>query len=147
MVLVIQMKSSINKINRKFGRRAHDRFSIPGATVSWINNGKKNFPEESTPLSDISMSGLSLLTNNPPEENSDICIRINFPKEPGQLKLYGSTVYSIFRGPGLTYEYRVGVKLSPFSETEGDNSPESQKVLAQLEQMYGKHLETQDFDD
>ena len=147
MVWVIRMKSSFHKVSRKFGRRTFDRFSVPGATVSWMNKGKKDFPEENTPLSDISMNGLSFLTNNPPEETTGIHICINFPKEPGQLRLFGTTVYSLFRGPGLTYEYRVGVKLSPFSKKDGNNSLESQKVIAKLEQIYGKRLETQDFDD
>jgi len=138
------MKSTLHKIGRKFGKRACERFSIPGATISWVYRGQGTFPEEDTPLSDISRNGLSFLTNDPPEVDSTIHARLQFPKDPGQLELFGRTVYSIFRGPGLTYEYRIGVELSPFSQEEKDNTLESQKVIEQLEETYGKRLETQD---
>jgi hypothetical protein len=141
------MKSTLHKVGRKSGRRAYERFSIPGANVCWAPDGQETFPEETTPLSDLSRNGVSFLSNNPPEVNMDIRIRINLPKRPGRLELRGSTVYSVFRGPGLTYEYRIGVHLKPFSETEGDNSPESEKAMEKLEQIYGKHFETQDIDD
>ena len=141
------MKSTIHKFGRKFGRRVHDRFSIPGATISWKPIDQDSFPEETLPLSDISKFGLSLLTNTPPQVNSVISLRINLPKEPPRLDLFGKVVYAIFRGPGLTYEYRVGVQLSPFSETEGDNSLEMQQKIQELEQMYGKRLDIVDIED
>jgi len=138
------MKSTIHRIKRKFGRRTYDRFSIPGATVAWTYLGQDFVPDETLPLSDISMKGLSLLANNPPEVDSDISIRIHLPKEPGSLELAGKVIYSINRGPNLTFEYRVGVELKPFSKTEGDNSPQSQEIIEELEQMYGKRLEQQE---
>ncbi|MEJ2110999.1 MAG: PilZ domain-containing protein [Acidobacteriota bacterium] len=141
------MKNSFHKIGRKFGRRAHERFSIPGANITWTPKGQETFPKETTPLSDISRNGVSFLTNNTPDEAEEIAIRINLPKQPGRLELLGITVYSIYRGPGLTYEYRVGVKLKPFSAAEGNNSIESKKAIEKLEETYGKHLETQDIDD
>jgi len=141
------MKSTLHKIGRKFGRRSHDRFSIPGATISWSYIGKENSPDETMPLSDISRFGLSLLTNTPPEICSDVILKIDLPRKLGNLELFGSTVYSIFRGPGLTYEYRVGVALKPFSDAEGDNSLQAEEVIAKLEELYGKHMEEQDIED
>ena len=141
------MKSPLNKMARKFGKRAHDRFSIPGATVAWVYRGQGPFPEETTPLSDLGRDGFSFLSNAPPEVNSEICILISLPRDPGQLELIGRTVYSVFRGPGLTYEYRVGAQLKPFSQNEKEDEQESQKAIEELEGLYGKHLETEDIED
>ncbi|MBN2319888.1 MAG: PilZ domain-containing protein [Acidobacteria bacterium] len=141
------MKSTLQKFSRKFGRRTHDRFSIPGATVSWKPMDRDAFPEETLPLSDISRFGLSLLANTPPQVNSIIALRINLPREPEKFDLLGKVVYAIFRGPGLTYEYRVGIQLQPFSETEGDNPPELQQKIQELEQMYGKRFDQVDIED
>jgi len=141
------MKSTNQKPNHKSGRRAYERLSIPGATLSWRYMDQSSFPDETLPLSDISRFGVAFLANTPPQEDSDISLRINFPKPSKLLELYGKVVYSIFRGPGLTYEYRVGVHLKPFSAAEGDNPPEYQEVIEELEQMYGKKLDTQDIED
>ena len=141
------MKSNMHKIGRKFGRRAKNRFSVPGATVSWAYKEEEIHADETTPLSDISLTGLSLLTNNPPEEGSDIFLRLSLPKQPGRIDLHARTVYSMFRGPGLTYEYRVGTEFKPFSETEGDNAPQSKDALEELEQTYGKRMEVQEVED
>lgn len=135
------MKTTLQKFSRKFGRRAHDRFSIPGSTITWKSVDQDAFSEETLPLSDISKFGLSLLANNPPEVNSTINLRINLPKQSESLELIGKVVYAIFRGPGLTYEYRVGIQLQPFSENKGDNPPELQQKIEELEQMYGKRLD------
>jgi len=139
--------STFQKMSRKLGQRAHERFSIPGATISWRNIDQTSFPAETWPLSDLSSSGVSLLTNNPPDVDSDISLRINLPKKPEHIELYGRVIYSTFRGPGLTYEYRIGVQLNPFSPAEGDNSSQAREVIEELERMYGKKLETQDIED
>jgi hypothetical protein len=141
------MKSKLEKRNRKFGRRGYDRFSIPGAKVTWKDKDQGSFPDETSPLSDLSQFGVSLLTNNSPKVDSDISLRISIPRGPKQLDLYGKVVYSIYRGPGLTYEYRVGVHLKPFSTTEGDNPLKSEKTLEELEKKYGKKMDNQDIED
>jgi hypothetical protein len=106
-----------------------------------------SFPDETMPLSDISRFGLSLLANTPPEVNSVVSLRIILPKQNESLDLIGKVVYAIFRGPGLTYEYRVGIELNPFSASEGDNPPELQQKIEELEQTYGKRLEMIDIED
>ena len=134
-------------MSRKFGRRTHDRISIPGATVCWRDMNQTSFPDETLPLSDISKFGVAFLTNTPPVVDSEISLRINFPRTPEIMELLGRVVYYVFRGPGLTYEYRVGVELKPFSTAEGDNSLQSQQIIEELEQIYGKKLEAQDIED
>lgn len=141
------MKPSLQKISRKFGHRVSDRFSIPGASISWKSMDQDSFPGETLPLSDINRYGLSLLTNTPPKANSYISLRIHLPKKPEKLDLLGKVMYAHLRGPGLTYEYRVGVALKPFSENKGDNPPELQQQIEELEQMYGKRLEIIDIED
>lgn len=141
------MKSAFQKFGRKGNQRAHDRFSIPGATISWKTLKQDAFPEETLPLSDISRFGLSLLTNAPPEVNSSVSLQVNLPKKPKRLDLLGKVIYAIMRGPGLTYEYRVGIKLKPFSGRKGDNPPELQEKIEQLEKIYGKRLNAVDIED
>lgn len=141
------MKSTLHKFSRKFGHRGSDRFSIPGAHISCKSVDQDCFSEETLPLSDISKFGLSLLTNTPPEVNKDIALRITIPKKPESLDLLGKVVYTKFRGPGLTYEYRVGIELKPFSENKGDNPPEMQQAIEELKQMYGKRLDIINIED
>jgi Tfp pilus assembly protein PilZ len=141
------MKSNMNKIGRKFGRRSHDRFSVPGTTVAWSYADRESSHDETSPLSDLSEFGLAFLTNHPPEVEADVHLMVNLPKHPEQIVLHGRTIYVIPRGPGLTYEYRVGVQLRPFADNEGDNSPQVLEVIQELEQMYGKRLEEQDIED
>ena len=131
------------RIIRKFGQRTHKRFTIPGATVAWTYVGQEFIPDETLPLSDISRSGLSFLTNHPPNVASELSIRLNLPKQPGAIEVHGRVVYSLLRGPNLTYEYRVGVELRPFSKIPGDNSLQSQKAIEELEHTYGKKSDMQ----
>jgi hypothetical protein len=78
---------------------------------------------------------------------ADVRLLVSLPKHPEQIELHGRTIYAIQRGPGLTYEFRVGIQLRPFSDNEGDNSPQILEVIQELEQMYGKRLEEQDIED
>lgn len=139
------MKSRIKKIGRKFGRRAHDRFSIPGASVSWTGMDPSASPDETLPMSDISRFGVSFLTNNPPPVSSDVSLRIHLPNQSEHFVLAGRIVYVIPRGPGLTYEYRVGVELKPFSQNEGCNPPPLQEKIEEMERRYGKRLNSNEF--
>jgi hypothetical protein len=143
----LERKSTLKKFSRKSNRRTYDRFSIPGATITWKAKDQDSFPEETMPLSDISRFGLSLLTNKPPDMSSMISLRIFLPKHPERLDLTGKVIYVIPRGPGLTYEYRVGIELKPFSGNEGGNTPEQGQKIEELEQKYGKRFETVDIED
>lgn len=144
---VLAMKSTLKKFSRKSDRRAYDRFSIPGATITWKTADQDSFPDDTMPVSDISRVGLSLLTNKPPEVHSFLLLRILLPKQPEILDLLGTVVYVVPRGPGLTYEYRVGIELKPFSGNEGENTRESLQKIEKLEQKYGKRFENVDIED
>jgi hypothetical protein len=125
-------------MKRKLGKRAYDRFVIHGAFISWMSAEGKSFPDETWPLSDISTAGLSFLTNNAPIVGSEISLLIILPTTIESFELLGRVIYSISRGPGLTYGYRVGVKFKEFGESEGCNSLQSLNLIKTLEGTYGR---------
>ena len=123
---------------RKSDRRTHDRFVVPGAAVSWVPRSQEFLPDETWPLSDISKGGLSFLTNDPPTVGLEISLLVFLPTKTQTLELIGTVVYSIPRGPGLTYAFRVGVELKPFAQSDGGNSVESLDVIETLKRFYGR---------
>jgi hypothetical protein len=133
------MTLDLHSLGRNLGRRAHNRFSIPGAAISWAPSGQESSSEKTFPLSDIGRGGLSLLTNNPPNIGSEISIRVFLPPKKEKIDLVGKVIYAISRGPRLTYGYRVGVEFMPFEEKAGGNSPELVDVIERLERKYGRH--------
>lgn len=132
------MSLAFQGLGRKFGRRAFRRFAVPGAAVSWAPTARKSVAGETWPLSDIGRGGLSLLTNNPLAAGSEISILVFLPKKTQPFELLGKVAYSIARGPGLTYRYRVGVEFRPFAQSEGCNPLQSLKAIEALERTYGK---------
>jgi Tfp pilus assembly protein PilZ len=77
------------------------------------------------------------LTNDPPTVGSDISLVVLLPAKTQTLELLGTVVYSIPRGPRLTYGYRVGVELKPFAQSDDGNSVESLDMLETLKRTYG----------
>ena len=132
------MNMELQELGRKLGRRRRDRFIIPGATVSWVLAGQQPFPDETSPLSDISRDGVSLLTNDPPTVGAEITIRVFLPQKTENFDLLGKVIYCNPRGPRLTYGYRIGVELLPFAQTDGCNSLQSLDMIEALERKYGK---------
>ena len=134
----ISMSLNFQEFGRKLGRRSYDRIIIPGAIVSWVLTGQKSFSDQTSPLSDITKGGLSFLTNDPPTVGSEITLRIFLPKKTGTFDLIGKVIYSRARGPRLTYGYRIGVELIPFTQTDGCNSLQSLSMIEALIRKYGK---------
>ncbi len=89
-------------------------------------------------MSDISKGGLSFLTNDPPTVGSEISLLVLFPAKPQTIELLGTVVYSIPRGPRLTYGYRVGVEFKPFAPSDGGNPVEILDVIETLKRTYGR---------
>jgi len=133
------MGLNLQALGRKLWRRDYNRFNIPGTIVSWASTDPKSFSDETSPLSDISRSGLAFLTNNPPTVGSEIILCISLPKKRGTFDVLGRVIYSVHRGPGLTYIHRIGVKFLPFAQTDGCNSLQSLNMIEALELTYGKH--------
>jgi Tfp pilus assembly protein PilZ len=134
------MNLHLKQLSRKFGQRAFVRFSVPGAAVSWMPQGQNSFSETAMPLSDISRGGLAFLANEPPKIESDIFLHIYLPQTKETLELIGRVAYSIPRGPGLIYKYRVGIQLKSFVQSEVSGSPHPLKVIETFEWRYAaKH--------
>jgi hypothetical protein len=127
----------LKDLGRKLGRRAHERCSVPGALVSWMLEGQESFPDARWPMSDISRAGLSFLTNEPPEIGSTVSIRIFLPQNE-TIELNGSVVYSLPRGPRLTYRYRVGVESKAIAQLEAEHSPHLLKIIEASERKNAK---------
>jgi Tfp pilus assembly protein PilZ len=132
------MSFALKRFGRRLGRRVSNRFVVPGAAVSWVSTGQDSDPNMNWPLSDIGRGGLSLLTNNPPAVGSEISLLVLFPKKPEPVELSGSVIYSVPRGPRLTYRYRVGVRFEAFAQSGNCNSLKSLSVIEELERTYGK---------
>jgi hypothetical protein len=132
------MSFNLHEFSRKLGRREYTRFIIPGAAVSWKPAGGKSFPDQMSPLSDISRGGLSLLTNDPPKVGSELAFLVFPPNDSGSIELLGKVRYSVARGPNLTYKYRVGVELKPFEQSKGCNTLQALSQIESLEQKFGK---------
>jgi hypothetical protein len=129
--------------------RKSSRFTIPGATISLsqIPSGCSGSPAGSAglPLADISLGGVSFLTNMPPKLG-----RISLFLTPGEgeapLRLEGKVVYFAYCGKGLDYQYRVGVKLARFAGGRGCNAPETLVRLERLETIHNvKDLSAESF--
>ena len=116
------------------------RFVVPGATISCKDRGfwhwKGFAPEERSPVVNISRTGLAFLTDSPPKTNRVILL-FSFSEKEEPISLEGRVVYSLPRGNGLAYRYRVGVEFSPFSARKGHNSLVSLGVLEYLEKTHG----------
>jgi hypothetical protein len=132
------VSANLKELSRRFGQRAFVRFTVPGAAVSWMPDRKEPFAEAGMPLSDISRGGLSFLSNEPPIIESEIFLQIFLPQNNETLELLGRVVYSIPRGPGLIYKYRVGIELKSFIQPERENSPHPLKVIEAFEWRYAK---------
>lgn len=131
------MRNVFHEMSRKLGKRAYNRFVVHGASVSWMSGQGKSFPDETWPLSDINTTGLSFLTNKAPKAGSEISLLITLPKKSDIFKLLGKVIYSLPRGPGLTYRYRIGVKFKEFAESGGCNSLSTLNKIKELEAIYG----------
>ena len=132
------MGIALMQLSRRLRQRAYNRFAVPGATVSCVVTEKKPFPVETCPLSDIDRGGLSFLTNYSPAVGSEINLIVSPPSLTESFELCGHVIYAISRGPGLTYGYRVGVELKPFTRSGDGNSIQSLNAIKTLEQTYDK---------
>jgi hypothetical protein len=132
------MNANLNELNCKHNQRAFTRFTVPGATVSWMPNGQNKYSEANMPLSDISKGGLSFLTNEPPEVEADIYIRISLHQGSAPIELIGRVVYASPFGPGLIYKYRIGVEMKKHVQSKDGNGVTSSQVIEAFECKYGQ---------
>jgi hypothetical protein len=132
------MSDDVKKASRRFEKRAFTRFTVPGASLSWMPNGQDSFSESDIPLADISRGGLAFLSNNPPTVGSSLFIKIFLPQGKETIELLGRVIYSIPYNPGLIYRYRVGVQVKALLDT---NASQSMNVIKEYEDKYAKPKE------
>jgi hypothetical protein len=117
--------------------RESARFVVPGATISCKKSGfwhpKNDFAsDEKLPVADIGKHGMSFLTDNIPRL-SRISLLLQYSDHEDVICLKGRVVYSLPRGIGHSYRYRVGVRFDSFSTKKNDNSIEALRILERLE--------------
>ena len=119
-------------------RRAHPRFAIQGATVSYLIHGPEvrepDFPI-SYPLMELSRGGMSFITESALKAESALSIFLSGLRIEETLRMTGRVVYC--RASGIKpSRYCIGVEFRPFAKKRGCNTPESLEILKRLEKGY-----------
>lgn len=120
-------------------RRACQRFSIPGAAVTYKIPSlfRRNQPFTNTlyPVVDLSRGGLSFLHNTPLKENKKISLLLHISEKEAPLLLEGKIIY-VLLNQGGSYRYRIGIRFNPFGIKEGFNKLDALKRLEDLEKIF-----------
>lgn len=105
-------------------KRSYPRFQVPGAVLS--------YKEKTCQLVNLSRSGLAFSTNNRLKSGQKVSVLLTFSAEHAPIQLQGRVIYCI-ADPKVSNRNTVGISFTPFSVGRGYNSPDSYKVLKQLE--------------
>ena len=122
--------------DKEVERRLCQRFTIPGATVSYRKEGlfssKARTDEEFCPVLDLSRGGVRFLTQKPLKFKSRISIQLSIPGERVPLDLRGRVRWSTFNA-GKSYKYQAGVQFNPYGLEKGQNVPQTLTKIVSLE--------------
>jgi len=137
-----QAKSKAMKEYKGKERRVCRRFTVPGATASYLlketpSSDKKkdeSWDEEFCPVEDLSCGGIRFAAKKPLTINSNITVKILIPGERTPLTVYGQVRW-------LSTEEdinvcRTGVQFNPYGEGEGKNYPGLMVKLLELEHKF-----------
>jgi hypothetical protein len=120
-------------------RRICQRFTIPGATVSYKKEGLfaagRKSEEEFCPVLDISRGGVRFLTQKPLKFKSRIQVHLTVPGERIPLDLRGRVRWSTFNS-GKSYKYQAGVQFNPYGLEKGQNGPQALTRIVALETKF-----------
>ena len=120
-------------------RRVCQRFSIPGATVSYRKEGlfasKARSEEEFCPILDLSRGGVRFLTQKPLKFKSRVIVQLSVPGERVPLDIRGRVRWSTFNA-GKSYKYQAGVQFSPYGFEKGQNVPQTLTRIVALETKF-----------
>jgi hypothetical protein len=120
-------------------RRLCQRFTIPGATVSYRKEAlfasKTRVDEEFCPVLDISRGGVRFLTQKPLKFKSRIALQLTVPGERVPLDLRGRVRWSTFNA-GKSYKYQAGVQFNPYGLEKGQNGPQALTRIVALETKF-----------
>jgi hypothetical protein len=117
-------------------RRLCQRFSIPGATVSYRKErlfaSKSGTDEEFCPVLDLSRGGVRFLTQKPQKFKTKIAQQLAIPGERVPIELKGRVRWSTFNA-GKSYKYQAGVQFNPYGLEKDQNVPQSLNRIVALE--------------
>jgi len=105
-------------------KRSYPRFQVPGAVLS--------YKEKTCQLVSLGRGGLAFSTDNHLKPGAKLSVLLTFSAKHAPIQLQGQAVYCI-PNPKVSNHYTIGISFAPFSTRRGHNSPESSKVLRQLE--------------
>jgi hypothetical protein len=125
--------------DKEIERRLCQRFTIPGATVSYRKEGflasKKRTDEEFCPVLDLSRGGVRFLTQKPLKFKSRIFIQLSVPGERVPLDFKGRVRWSTFNA-GKSYKYQAGVQFNAYGLEKGQNGPQALTRIVALETKF-----------
>jgi hypothetical protein len=117
-------------------RRLCQRFSIPGATVSYrkakLFASKSGTDEEFCPVLDLSRGGVRFLTQKPLKFKSKIAVQLSIPGERVPIELKGRVRWSTFN-VGKSYKFQAGVQFNPYGLEKDQNVPQTLAKIVALE--------------
>ncbi len=120
-------------------RRLCQRFTIPGATISYRKEGlfapKKRTDEEFCPVLDLSRGGVRFLTQKPLKFKSRILLQLSVPGERSPLDLKGRVRWSTFNA-GKSYKYQAGVQFNAYGLEKEQNGPQALTRIVALETKF-----------
>jgi Tfp pilus assembly protein PilZ len=105
-------------------KRSCPRFRVPGATLS--------YRDEICQVMSLGRGGLAFSTNSRPKPGQKLSVLLTFSPEHAPIQLRGQVIYCI-PNPNESNRYIIGLGFAPFSTRRGHNSPESYRILGQLE--------------
>ncbi len=108
-------------------RRSCPRFRVPGATLS--------YRDETCEVVSLSRGGLAFLRNDRLRAGQKLSVLLTFSLGHDPIQLHGQSIYCN-QNPKEGNCYTIGISFAPFSKRPGHNSPESLRILRQLERAY-----------
>jgi hypothetical protein len=105
-------------------KRSCPRFQVPGASIS--------YRDETFQLVSLGRGGLAFLSNNRLKPGQRLSVLLTFSADRAPIQLRGQAIYCI-QDPKDSDRYTIGVSFAPFSSRRGHNSPESYRIIRQLE--------------
>ncbi len=122
-------------------RRLCQRFSIPGATVSYrkekLFSSTTKIHEESCPVLDLSRGGVRFLTQELPKFKTKVSLQLSIPGERAPLNLKGRFCWWA-SNPGKSYNYQVGVQFNPYGIEKDQNIHQALTKIVALERKFVK---------
>lgn len=111
-------------------RRSCPRFSVAGATLSWVDPAQPHRTGAECALQDLSRGGVRFSTPGPAPRGTLLELQLQLPDADDALKLRGRVVWTRLSS-GQFHE--VGVEFAPYGDGPGANAMSALERLVELE--------------